>query len=468
MKICYYARAGQLKFYVAIAKRLAEEGVEYCFVTQHRSESDYVRAQIPSARVHEIEQYLSDRWNEPGNGWQDLENRYENVLLWRMLYVDRFLISYSKEDAVRITRLHFDFFESVFAEERPDYFLNEAVAVLSAYVALEVGRLQGVKYVGTIIARDDARRKFFFVRDVYQRNPILDDLYPHAAPTSQELDDARAALVDFRSKQTSPAYMEAFTGAPRFRVQMVGQFLKYLAVRHSPKYRNPIFYMTYGRARELYAPATRYRNYRKSRSFYCQPVPNDRFYLLPLHFQPEASTLVCAPKYEKQLVAIDHIAKSLPADTVLYVKEHYAALGSRDPSFYAQLANYPNVRLIDPLVDVHDLIVTSRAVIVLTSTTGFEALLYGKKVFVLGNVFYDRFENVERVEDVFASPASFRRFAPTVGDDSIVRFLATYRRSLYPGCVSPAFSEFLSAENVRSVAAGLLRYVGEGPFDQHQ
>lgn len=73
-----------------------------------------------------------------------------------------------------------------------------------------------------------------------------------------------------------------------------------------------------------------------------------KYVYYPLHYEPEASTLVCAVKYEKQLFFIDSWAKSLPADTVLYVKEHYAVLGHRELTLYKELKKYPNVVMIDP------------------------------------------------------------------------------------------------------------------------
>ena len=57
---------------------------------------------------------------------------------------------------------------------------------------------------------------------------------------------------------------------------------------------------------------------------------------------------------------IDSIVKNLPADTLLYVKEHYAFLGSRHLNFYKEInKNYPNVVLIDPFISSRDLILES-------------------------------------------------------------------------------------------------------------
>ena len=85
-------------------------------------------------------------------------------------------------------------------------------------------------------------------------------------------------------------------------------------------------------------------------------------------------------KYEKQLFFIDSWAKSLPADTVLYVKEHYAFLGNRDPHFYEELKQYPNVVIVDPWESSRKLIENAVAVTTLTGTAGWEAMLLRKPV----------------------------------------------------------------------------------------
>lgn len=459
-RLCFYARAGQLKLYVALAKRLTSDGVDACFVTQHELESAYVLSQLPKARVYEVEAFLKEHWHDQGlSDLVELTQAYPDTNLWRMLYADRFLVYYSKADCVKMILLHFRFFETLFATEEPGFFVNEVVAVFAAYVALVVGDAHGVQYVGTIIARDNARNQFYFVNDLYQRNGGLDYLYADGSLSDSELGDASEALKAFRERPPAPAYMVRDKRAPRPRLKMALYPLKFLLERRKAIYRDKISYMSYGRAWEICSPLTRYLQYMRSRKYYQQPIVGEPYYLYTLHFQPEASTLVCAPKYEKQLVAIDHLAKSIPSNSVLYVKEHYAGLGHRELGFYRKLLAYPNVRLIDPYCDIHELIRNSLAVVVLTNTTGFEALLHGKKVFVLGEVFYDRFENVEKLSDVYDNADRLKEVVPEVGDDKIVRFLAAYRKSLYDGCVAPMFPEFLTSENIDALARSFADYL---------
>src|SRR3989344_5721087 len=56
---------------------------------------------------------------------------------------------------------------------------------------------------------------------------------------------------------------------------------------------------------------------------------DDKFFLFPLHFYPEASILVWATYLSDQLSVIKNIAFSLPFPYKLYVKEHPMAQGTR-------------------------------------------------------------------------------------------------------------------------------------------
>jgi CDP-glycerol glycerophosphotransferase (TagB/SpsB family) len=64
----------------------------------------------------------------------------------------------------------------------------------------------------------------------------------------------------------------------------------------------------------------------------------------------------------------------------------------RKISFYKKLESIPNVKLISPIYPIRSLIKESLGVITLTSTTGFEAILEDRPLFVFGNVFYNAYD----------------------------------------------------------------------------
>jgi hypothetical protein len=87
----------------------------------------------------------------------------------------------------------------------------------------------------------------------------------------------------------------------------------------------------------------------------------------------------------------------------LYVKEHPNMYAMRPMSFYARIKALPNVRLIHPGIDSHDVIRRSQLVMTISGTVGLEAIFLGKRAVVLGDAFYRAFDptmRAERIEDV--------------------------------------------------------------------
>ena len=122
-------------------------------------------------------------------------------------------------------------------------------------------------------------------------------------------------------------------------------------------------------------------------------INDENFIYLPLHQEPERSLLIDAPFYTNQIELIRHIAKSIPINYVLYVKEHPTqgkARGWRDISEYKQILEIPNVRLIHPSVSSHDLIKKSDLVITVSGTASFEALIYNKPSILFANYGYHK------------------------------------------------------------------------------
>ncbi|MDD3312782.1 hypothetical protein [Pseudodesulfovibrio sp.] len=123
----------------------------------------------------------------------------------------------------------------------------------------------------------------------------------------------------------------------------------------------------------------------------------DRKYIyLPLHHTPEVSDLFYGEQYTHHESFVTDVARRLPSDYTLYVKDHTSMAGNRPLFFYKNLKKLYNVEVLHPSVSTFDLIRNSRAVLTVTGTAGWEAYLLNKPVIVLGNVFYNFLPNVLR------------------------------------------------------------------------
>ena len=116
--------------------------------------------------------------------------------------------------------------------------------------------------------------------------------------------------------------------------------------------------------------------------------------------KPEASILLNTPFYSNQINLIETIAKSIPINYVLYVKEHPLQKIKlwRSIEDYKKIRNIPNVRFLHPSVNAQEVLEKSQGVIAISGATGFEALFYHKPVFLFGDEYYDKLSMVTKIE----------------------------------------------------------------------
>lgn len=190
------------------------------------------------------------------------------------------------------------------------------------------------------------------------------------------------------------------------------------------------------------------------RNYYQDPVEGEKFLLYPMHFHPESSTSILAGTYLDEYEVIRNIAFNLPQGLKLYVKDHVSAWGYPSLDFYAKLKRLPNVRVLRPNAPTKELIKKSEAVITLTSTVGYEALLLGKKVFLYGSVFYGFHKDVIRITDPSKLFELLRR---GLADGSAVDksynldFIAAYFMSTKPSSLNLMMKDAAAEEMAKKV-----------------
>lgn len=156
---------------------------------------------------------------------------------------------------------------------------------------------------------------------------------------------------------------------------------------------------------------------------------------VPLHFSPEISDLYFGTEYDHHESFISHLAKYMPSDTQLYVKEHTSMIGRRPISFYTNLKKLYNVEIIDPRVSTFKMIEHAKATITVTGTPGWEAFLLGKPAVAFGKVFYNHMPGVlhaplkEGFEEIFAN--YLKTFEPD--PDTILNVFRAYYLTTYAG-----------------------------------
>lgn len=463
MKICFCARPCYDRFssdlFIAIKSNYNSE-LEGIFITNDCFETKYIKNKIECADVREVSSFFKLKWNEfTMDKFIYYEQKYHCAPIWKLVYTDRFLINCDYEYCVRITVGLFMFFEEVFSKGDIDYYYDETISTLQSYVAYIVGKFHGVQYLSQMTARGKDSTHHYFLNDPYQYNLKFNNDYQKCSYDDSIIKMATEYLIEFETKNFTPGNMSYVVSKPRFKLKYLLLPGFWIKNRIDPKYRNKYSYMYYKGYKNSFNPILFLLRYQISKRYYKKPDYNKKFVYFPLHLQPEASTIVCAQKYEKQLFFIDSWAKSLPADTVLYVKEHYAVLGTRELDFYKQLKKYPNVFLIDPWEDTFKLIKGSVAVTTLTGTAGWEAMLLRKPVFLGGYILYDNAPGIIKIDDIYDKFLDEMHKWVQPKREEIIHYLCEYFTTIHDGNVYAAYSDCYNEENIRKVAKSLFNYI---------
>jgi hypothetical protein len=213
----------------------------------------------------------------------------------------------------------------------------------------------------------------------------------HRTSSEVDLTWASGFLADYRARPRPPLYARGHTSALQFRVHWLKE--AWLALTRPALHRDdmtiwPLRHRAVRRLRlaaneamlRLATPFERVRDL----------PPDQRFVLFCLHHQPEASIDVVAALHSNQAVAIERLARLLPASRELWIKEHANGLGDRSRGWLTRLSRLPGVRLIDPSESTFALIARADLVVSPAGTVAYEAALLGRPAATLATLYFSR------------------------------------------------------------------------------
>lgn len=468
IKICFTARP-QLDHLVVKLYSSMKKNCDTCikagFITSNSKESVFIQKTVSDTdiKIHEISSYFRKHWDEfTYDKLVCYEKQYECKPIWRYIYSDRFLIEKDFNYCVKITVGYFHFFERILKKYKYQFYYDESVSTIQSYIAYLVGRKQKVTYMAQIPARGGIENKYNYLSvDPMDYLINFNKEYLNIEYDKKEIIRAEKFLEDFEKRDPRPAGLSysdiKLQFEPKFRLSYILSPFKYIRNRFDTYKNDKYFYMYYQSYRKIFNNEKFFLRYHISKKYYRKADYSQKYIFYPLHYQPESSTLVRAKKYEKQLFYIDSWAKSLPADTLLYVKEHYVVLGNRRLSFYKELEKYPNVVLISPWESSRKLILHSQAVTTLTGTAGFEAMLLQKPVIISGNVFYQDAPGVIKVDDIYGKYLNIMEQWKKPDRCEIIKYLCEYFRNLSVGCSDYTNEDTYTEENIRYLANALYK-----------
>jgi len=187
----------------------------------------------------------------------------------------------------------------------------------------------------------------------------------------------------------------------------------------------------------------------------------NKFILITLHVQPEASIDVVGSKYSNQIEFVRKISQTTPNKYIILVKEHSHAIGNRQSSFYKELLEIPRVVLLHPNENARETIRKSSLVISNTGTSSLEASILNIPSITTTSMFYNELLLQEKFNPYEENVGDLLKKQKSLSKNKIIEHLDR----IYSGSFNGNCGDFqtdldvLSDENIRKLQNSFLNLI---------
>ncbi|MFH1877241.1 MAG: hypothetical protein ABH883_00330 [Candidatus Omnitrophota bacterium] len=350
--------------------------------------------------------------------------------LWRLIASDRNLGSSfmrgvlldgtfinrnnSRENILKVVSGALSSYKKIFEGFRPDIFLPAiAMGSVSVHIFEYLCAEAGIPYIVPTSVR--IKDIFAFASDVRLRFPAIDETYrlygEYGEGIYENYEAARKLYDELMGELEDPQYFDR--KLPCFNVVKLKSPLEWCKfILSSVKSFGALVWSWKDHARlnlsgdvrrQTLSPRVMAHSMKnlfirqiqrarlRSPRFGEAPEKGLKYIYYPLHTSPEYSTQFQGTMWMDQLHTIEMLAKSVPHDWVVCVKEHPAILAARvrPLDFYDRIKKFPNVTLAPIDADTHKMIAGAEMVAVVTGTSGWEAIQRGKPLICFSDNFWD-------------------------------------------------------------------------------
>ena len=328
-----------------------------------------------------------------------LENNLE-IQLWRIVYGERFFTPFSKyhlfkrEEILSIIEQEAKLYEEILDEVKPDFLVMRLPDFHNIQLLYEIARAKNVKIMMvapsrlgglTVTEEFDEKIEINNEKDLKVKN--FDELKNQIKKYSN---DHGVLMNRYRTSK-----MKKLIASIRFLFINNKEFTNYY--QNKGKTKTAVIY------KKILDSLRTYKTSKFIQAKLKKNIPeNSSFIYFPLHVEPEQTLLIRAPYYTDQLNLIKNIAKSLPIEFKLFVKEHPAMKfnGWQSISFYKEIISLPNVELFHPEISNEEFIEKCKLVISIAGTAGLQAAFYQKPSIVLADVNYTNLSSVYKLDKI--------------------------------------------------------------------
>ena len=338
------------------------------------------------------------------------------VNLWNLAINERHfyrfnLEKFSDEQILSILEQGCTLFEKIIDEIKPDFLITKWASRHYHQLLIDLCVKKGVKVIQ--LGQPKIGYKMLISQDPSKIDGVIN--LNHVTTKNRSFEE----LQKFIKKFNMTKHQKEFDTKKQTKLGFLNTGIEYIFSKNDLDDNHYDYFFGSGKWKNIRYILTS-PNKRKSRKKFLdsltENIPSKPFVYYPLAVDMERNLLINAPFYTNQIEIIRHIAKSLPINYTLVVKENPAQVSRdwRSLSDYKEIMEIPNVLLINPNVSYDELLKKSSLVVLIGGTTGFEAAFYGKSSITFSDMIYSllpsafRVKNLEELPDLIQSALMYK------------------------------------------------------------
>lgn len=355
------------------------------------------------------------------------------------LVSDRFLSRYPHEKRLEILGKEISFWRMVFEETKPDMLVNETVAIEMAEVMAIEAQSRNIPFYTSLLGF--LPNTFYWKPDPFSGR--LNDL-TDVIPSESDCQVARDYINGVVEKNTRPFYVANIKKHSfSLKTLLHAYQINVEAKRKQRKLETESYfrYEDYSIFAEKGLEICRSVRHFKYDTIKSIEGKNVLFY--PMHLEPEATLNYFVDENYDQASLIRMILCCMKNNQYLVVKEHPQQQGALSLEKFSELKKtYSNLIYLPSYESSFEVLKRTDAVVTLTSTVGWEALMLGVPVFVLGKIFYDQCHGATRISGLKELKMELQKAEYTKPNTSETLSFAAKMVSLFhKGCPGPGHVE---------------------------
>jgi len=342
----------------------------------------------------------------------NFEKKY-NINLWKLALNERFFYKFNRfyefkrEEIFSFLEQEIKLFETILNDIKPDYFLTYDPVFHHQKLLLDMCRSKGIKVLS--VCSLGFENKFLLAED----GATFDLKSDQITNNSEYKINIKRNLKDDVRDSSIKKYIHERN---KTIIQKISALKDFLIVNDKDLINSNFMY--FGRTKYkvtkdvLSLEIKRIRNFKfLQKHSIIKPNLTIPFVYFPMNIEEEMSLLHYAPYFTDQIEVIRHIAKSIPIDHMLYVKEHTIAglRGWNDENYYKEILEIPNVVLIHPHVNNEILIKNSNLVITIRGTSALKAMKNNKPSIIFGDQPFEIMPSVFKVNSLSDLPTLIKQ-----------------------------------------------------------